>query len=333
MEAFERCLRDLQHLLKELRQLQVAAHTPPGEGDQTKKNRKRSGPKQFLSLQRKLFQKLSKLRAILFRELAHCGSQTKRNTSTDGPSSFAGKKGALAKLQAPCEKLLRGLLERLGSAASHDGFTLTPAVYASVGDCLELVYRHGSQRTLLESMAKWEQSLMDKQTTPTARIAMFHCAEAMFVAQERRLASYLGTFVACAAKQFKIMRGATHGNDVTTANVRAAGIRCVGRAVHAVGNAAISEHTAVLKLCKLGCQDKSGVVRQVVAGLLLALGQSAADWANFSADTSVTVDALLAVGSKAMDDGNEGNQHVQLAFVYIKYIYVVHVVWYTSMYR
>ena len=95
---------------------------------------------------------------------------------------------------------------------------------------------------------------------------------------------------------------------------RAAGIRCVGRAVHAVGNAGISEHTLQLKLCKLGCQDKSGVVRQVVAGLLLALGQSAADWANFSADRSVTVDALLSVGSKAMDDGNEGNQHVQLAF-------------------
>ena len=289
--AFERCLRDLQQLLKELRALQVAANPGPAAGGAPaagaaandgaaasapqKSRRKKSGPKQFLSLQRKLFLKLTRLRAILFlqctggpstggsktNKTSTGGSKTNKTNKTNATtptaapssSSFTGKNGTLAKLQAPCEKLLRGLLERLGSAASHGGFTLTPAVYAAVADCLELVYRYGSQRTLLESMAKWEQSLLDKQTTPAARAAMFHCAEALFVAQGRRLGSYLGTFVACAAKQFKLVRGAAHGNDACAANVRAAGIRCVGRAVHATGSAGLSEHVAILKLCKTGC--------------------------------------------------------------------------------
>ena len=307
---FEACLRDLQSLLKELRELQIAAsaqsnQSTDGNEDRASRSggkRIRSGPRQFLSLQRKLFQKLSQLRAILFDECY-----------ADSPNAFTAKGGLLAKLQGPCEKLLRGMIERLGSAASCGGFTLTPTVYATIGDCLEIIYRYGSQRTLLESMAKWEQFLLDKATTQPSRIAMFHCAEVLFVSQGRRLGSYLGSFVACASKQFKMVRS-VNGNDICAATVRAAGVRCVGRAVHATGNSGLSEHANILKLVKQASQDKSSEVRQSAAGALLALGQSASEWADFSPDRSVTVEALLAVGVKAMDDGNEANQEVQLAF-------------------
>ena len=255
----ETCLRDLQDELKELRTLQLldtknnAASSSSSSSSSTNtttstktKSTKKVTPKSFMTIQRKLFHKLAQLRAVLLRK---CTSEREQ---------FLSKTGELHRLQQPCEKLLRGLLERLGSWASQGGFTLTPAVFHAVADCLELVYVNGSTRTLLDSMAKWEELLNDKTTTIPTRIALFHCVEILFVSSiSKKLGSYLDPFVQCSTKQFKLLLG----HDVGSVHARAAAVRCVGRAMDAAGNTGVRHHGSMLKLIQRASQVCNRVER------------------------------------------------------------------------
>ena len=259
----ESCLRDLQDELKELRTLQllgtknnaasssssssssssktttIKTKTTTTSTKTTKSSTKKVTPKSFMTIQRKLFHKLAQLRAVL---LHKCTSEREQ---------FLSKTGELHRLQQPCEKLLRGLLERLGSWASQGGFTLTPAVFHAVADCLELVYVNGSTRTLLDSMAKWEELLNEKTTTIPTRIALFHCVEILFVSSiSKKLGSYLDPFVQCSTKQFKLLLG----HDVGSVHARAAAVRCVGRAMDAAGNTGVRHHASMLKLIQRASQ-------------------------------------------------------------------------------
>jgi hypothetical protein len=303
----ETCLRDLQDELKELRTLQLLGTKNKGPSSSksttttttTTMPTKKITPKSFMTIQRKLFHKLAQLRAVL---LHKCTSER---------DQFLSKTGELHRLQQPCEKLLRGLLERLGSWASQGGFTLTPAVFHTVADILELVYTNGSTRTLLDSMAKWEELLNDKTTTVPTRIALFHCVEILFVSTvSKKLVSYLEPFVQCSARQFKLLLG----HDVGSIHARAAAIRCVGRAMDVAGNSGVRHHAPFLKLIQRASQDRAVDVRRAASGALTSLARAAYEWGDFDhARGTVTVDQLLAVGAKAADDV-DCNQEVQVAF-------------------
>jgi hypothetical protein len=293
----ESCLRSLQDDLKIVRTLQLTGTKP--SSTKTTAPQKKASPKKFMAIQRKLFHKLVKLNSVL---LKNCSGNRTTN-------QFLSKNGELHRLQAPCEKLLRGLVERLGSRASHGGFTLTPAIYTTVADCLELVYTYGSTRTLLDSMSKWEELLNDKTTTLTARIALFHCAETLFVGVSKSVVSYIEPFILCAAKQFKFVTG----NDVGSSKVKSAALRCMGRSIDSGGISGARNHAAALKVVARALSDRSAEVRRSAAGALIALATSAYEWCDFNADKSVTVEQLLVVGSKGMDD-IDGNHSCQLSF-------------------
>jgi hypothetical protein len=276
----ESCLRSLQDDLKVLRSLQLTGNKPNKTSSTTSSSsteaagKKKASSKKFLAVQRKLFHALVKLRAILLKN-CHGGATPNNN--------FLSKTGELVKLQGPSEKLLRGLVERLGSWASHGGFSLTPAIYTTVAHCLDLIYTHGSTRSLLDSMCKWEELLNDKMTTINLRIALFHCAETLFVSHSKSVVSYIEPFIVCAAKQFKLVSG----NDVGSGKVRSSAVRCIGRSIASGGISAGRHHQAALKVITRACSDRSAEVRRAAAGALIAVANSAYEWCDFNPEKSV----------------------------------------------
>ena len=304
----ETSLRSLQDDLKILRKLQLDA--------QKDTSNKPIKPKSFTSIAKKLYRNLVKLRTVLQEQCSKSPIKT---------NPFLQKDGELPRLQQPAEKLLRGLIERLGSYASHGGFTLTKPIYTTVADCLQLIYTHGSTRTLLDSMSKWEELLNSKDTTLPTRIALFHCAETLFVSLGKSLVSYVEPFLNSATKQFKMVTG----TDVGSVSVRSSAIRCVGRALDAVGKSGCRHHTAALKIVVRAAADRSIEVRRAAAGALASVAQSAYEWADFNPEKgSVTVDQLLVVASKGLDQSQNCHDG-QLAFGrvvgYILSLAIVHV--------
>ena len=309
--AIELHLRKLQTYLQDLRGVQKDVAS--GTGDGKEKGGKSRHKKRFRMLQKKLFQQLN----ILLTDLTDCVPFSKpqkspvgmKETSAGDVHQRVSLAEILEKLQNPCEKLLRGLLERLGSNQSDGGRLLTAPIYHVVADCLALIYKHGSRRSLLESMSKWEQQLNEKgsnSATYPLRSAMLHCATKLFAGMGRQLQSYAGSYLACCMRQLKVV--ATSSADATW--VRKNAVICATRVIQMTGIQTASDHLAALKLLVKAQSDKATEVRSAAAETALVLGKIASEL-SFDAEKTVSLDSLLNTAAKGAEDEDP---YLQTAF-------------------